>query len=82
MSRKTRKLIWSAPLVAVLAVVGALAIFAAMAPSNAAAQDDTSRYRYGARSVTGTGRGSTEPVFHQAELDGPADRRRSHVLPH
>ena len=41
MSRKTRKLIWSAPLVAVLAVAGALAIFAAMAPSNAAAQDDT-----------------------------------------
>ena len=29
MSRKTRKLIWSAPLVAVLAVVGALAMFAA-----------------------------------------------------
>ena len=41
MSRKTRKLIWSAPLVAVLAVVGALAIFTAMAPNNAAAQDDT-----------------------------------------
>ena len=32
MSRKTRKLIWSVPLVAVLAVVGALAIFAALAP--------------------------------------------------
>ena len=29
MSRKTRKLIWSAPLVAVLAVAGALAMFAA-----------------------------------------------------
>ena len=34
MSRKTRKLIWSAPLVAVFAVVGALAIFAAMAPGS------------------------------------------------
>ena len=34
MSRKTRKLIWSAPLVAVLAVIGALAIFAAMAPGS------------------------------------------------
>ena len=33
MSRKTRKLIWSAPLVAVLAVAGALAIFAAATPS-------------------------------------------------
>ena len=42
MSRKTRKLIWSAPLVAVLAVAAALAIFAVQAPSNAAAQDDTS----------------------------------------
>ena len=34
MSRKTRKLIWSAPLVAVLAVAGALAIFAVMAPGS------------------------------------------------
>ena len=33
MSRKTRKLIWSAPLVAVLAVAGALAIFMALAPN-------------------------------------------------
>ena len=38
MSRKTRKLIWSAPLVAVLAVVGALAIFMAQAPNEASAQ--------------------------------------------
>ena len=30
MSRKTRKLIWSAPLVAVFAVVGALALFMAL----------------------------------------------------
>ena len=34
MSRKTRKLIWSAPLVAVLAVVGALAMFVMLAPDN------------------------------------------------
>ena len=34
MSRKTRKLIWSAPLVAVLAVVGALAMFAALGPGS------------------------------------------------
>ena len=33
MSRKTRKLIWSAPLVAVLAVAGALTIFMTIAPS-------------------------------------------------
>ena len=37
MSRKTRKLIWSAPLVAVLAVAGALTIFAALGPGTASA---------------------------------------------
>ena len=40
MSRKTKKLMWSAPLVAVFAVVGALAAFIALAPSEALAQDD------------------------------------------
>ena len=39
MSRKTRKLIWSAPLVAVLAVAGALAIFMALSPHEAAAHE-------------------------------------------
>ena len=39
MSRKTRKLIWSVPLVAALAVAGALAIFAAMAPNGVSAHD-------------------------------------------
>ena len=38
MSRKTRKLIWSVPLVAVLAVAGALAFFMALQPNQAAAQ--------------------------------------------
>ena len=37
MSRKTRKLIWSAPLVAVLAVAGALAMFMTLVPNPAAA---------------------------------------------
>ena len=37
MSRKTRKLIWSAPLVAVLAVAGALALFVALSPGGAQA---------------------------------------------
>ena len=40
MSRKTRKLIWSVPLVAVLAVVGALAIFAATSPGEALADHE------------------------------------------
>ena len=38
MSRKTRKLIWAAPLVAVFAVVGALALFMALTPNSASAQ--------------------------------------------
>ena len=40
MSRKTRKLIWSVPLVATLAIVGALAAFIALAPNEAAAQTE------------------------------------------
>ncbi len=39
MSRKTRKLIWAAPLMAVFAVIGALAMFAAQTPTGAQAQD-------------------------------------------
>ena len=39
MSRKTRKLIWSAPLVAVLAVAGALALFVALGANAAQAHD-------------------------------------------
>ncbi len=41
MSRKTRKLIWSAPLVAVLAVVGALTAFATLSPGGVLAQSAT-----------------------------------------
>ena len=41
MSSKTRKLIWSAPLVAVLAVAGALAILVALAPNEAQAHEAT-----------------------------------------
>ena len=37
---KARKLIWSVPLVAVFAVVGALALFVVLAPNQAAAQDE------------------------------------------
>ena len=39
MSRKTRKLIWSAPLVAVFAVIGALALFMTLTPNETAAQE-------------------------------------------
>ena len=39
MSRKTRKLIWSAPLVAVLAVAGALAMFVMLAPGGVLAHE-------------------------------------------
>ena len=40
MSRKTRNLIWSVPLVAVLAVAGALALFVALSPDAAFADHD------------------------------------------
>ena len=39
MSRKTRKLIWSAPLVAVLAVAGTLAVFVMLAPGGVLAHE-------------------------------------------
>ena len=39
MSRKTRKLMWSVPLVAALAVVGALAMFVMLAPNGAQAHE-------------------------------------------
>ena len=40
MSRKTRKLIWSVPLMAAIAVVGALALFMTLQPNGAAAQTE------------------------------------------
>ena len=40
MSRKTRKLIWSVPLMAAIAVVGALALFMTLQPDGAAAQTE------------------------------------------
>ena len=39
MSRKTRKLMWSVPLIAAVAVIGALALFMTLQPNGAAAQD-------------------------------------------
>ena len=54
MSRKTRKLIWSAPLVAVLAVAGALAIFVALAPNEVGSRQAHDR-RCMARPVPVTG---------------------------
>ena len=40
MSRKTRKLIWSVPLIAAVAVIGALAAFMTLEPNQASAQAD------------------------------------------
>ncbi len=39
MSRKTRKLMWSVPLIAAVAVIGALAAFMTLTPNGAAAQE-------------------------------------------
>ena len=36
MSRKTRKLMWSVPLIAAVAVIGALAAFMTLTPNNTA----------------------------------------------
>ncbi len=47
MSRKTRKLIWSAPLVAAFAVIGALALFMTLTPSQTEAQANTAPGRPG-----------------------------------
>ena len=47
MSRKTRKLIWSAPLMAVLAVAGALALFVVLSPNETMAQDAQVDYAAG-----------------------------------
>ena len=51
MSRKTRNLIWSVPLVATLAIVGALALFMTLAPNQTEAQANRApgmpRYAYG-----------------------------------
>ena len=40
MSRKTRKLMWSVPLIAAVAVIGALAAFMTLTPNDASAQAD------------------------------------------
>ena len=47
MSRKTRKLIWSAPLMAVLAVAGALALFVVLSPNETMAQSAEMDYAAG-----------------------------------
>ena len=41
MSRKTRKLMWSVPLIAAVAVIGALALFMTLQPNGASAQAQT-----------------------------------------
>ena len=50
MSRKTRKLIWAAPLLAVAAAIGALALFMTLTPNEAAAQATTTPMDYQAGS--------------------------------
>ena len=41
MSRKTRKLMWSMPLIAAVAVIGVLALLLTLEPNGAEAQDNT-----------------------------------------
>ena len=72
MSRKARKLIWSAPLVAALAVVGALAIFVALAPNEATAHERAMHGPPGPVSVI-----SADPVAD--DPDTPAHEGRTAV---
>ena len=60
MSRKTRKLIWSAPLVAVFAVVGALALFMMLAPSQTEAQANAAPGKPGTLTATPFASGTPE----------------------
>ena len=60
MSRKTRNLIWSVPLVATLAIVGALALFVALTPNDASAQADTAPGRPGTLEVVAFDDGTPE----------------------
>ena len=91
MSRKTRNLIWSVPLVATLAIVGALALFVALTPNDASAQADhcpgETRYVYG-RGVCRRHSGDGDPADveradHRWLADALPDRsihqRRQHL---
>ena len=61
MSRKTRKLIWSVPLIAAVAVIGALAAFMTLAPNNTAqAQADTAPGRPGTLTAVAFADGTPE----------------------
>ena len=71
MSRKTRNLIWPAPLVAVFAIVGALAIFAALAPNDAAAQANTAPGQPGTLSAMAFDAGIPEEQI-QLEWSAPS----------
>ena len=70
MSRKTRKLIWSAPLVAVLAVAGALAMFrGALAPRGGRLHEAAMHGAPGP--VTGPDRGaSRRRPCHRSSTEG------------
>ena len=76
MSRKTRKLIWSAPLVAVLAVAGALAMFVALAPSGAQAQEVMVPGAVTDLEATANSRSSIELTW-----EAPTGGRHAHRLP-
>ena len=60
MSRKTRNLIWSAPLVAAIAVIGALALFVVLAPNDASAQADAAPGRPGTLTAVAFADGTPE----------------------
>ena len=81
MSRKTRKLIWSAPLVAVLAVAGALVIFVALGPNGAQANHVTIPGAPTDLTVE-LGQRQRWPVGSGIGLGGPLRQRTGGRIPH
>ena len=75
MRTKARKLIWSAPLVAVFAVVGALALFATLAPNEAVAQTLAAPGQ-----VQNVTLESTGPTSIKLAWDPPTDGRTAHRI--
>ena len=73
MSRKTRKLIWSVPLVAVFAVVGALAVFGALGLGSVSAQDAEMDYAAGSplNVTVETGAGEAKRTSLIVKWDAP-----------
>ena len=80
MSRKTRNLIWSVPLVATLAIVGALALFVALTPNDASAQANAAPGRPGTLTAVAFADGTPETEI-LLTVERADQRRLADALP-